>query len=140
MIIWTHFYDQAADQCFSNISDLGKGRQMPVHYGSKEHHFQVFHFKYYYGINYYGKYLHRLILKQFKIIFQKNRMRRSWQKNNIDIVKCKWLFSSIMKSYIFADNFVTSRYAASTSCWCCLCPQIVQEKKYFDLLFWWRSC
>jgi 2-oxoisovalerate dehydrogenase E1 component alpha subunit len=32
---------QAADQCFSNESDLGKGRQMPVHYGSKEHNFQT---------------------------------------------------------------------------------------------------
>jgi len=32
---------QAADQCFSNESDLGKGRQMPVHYGSKELNFQT---------------------------------------------------------------------------------------------------
>jgi 2-oxoisovalerate dehydrogenase E1 component alpha subunit len=36
-----NFSVQAADQCFSNVSDLGKGRQMPVHYGSKELHFQV---------------------------------------------------------------------------------------------------
>lgn len=36
-----NFFVQAADQCFSNVSDLGKGRQMPVHYGSKELHFQV---------------------------------------------------------------------------------------------------
>lgn len=26
-------------QCFSNIDDTGKGRQMPVHYGSKEHNY-----------------------------------------------------------------------------------------------------
>ncbi|XP_077839165.1 2-oxoisovalerate dehydrogenase subunit alpha, mitochondrial isoform X1 [Macaca mulatta] len=26
-------------QCYGNISDLGKGRQMPVHYGCKERHF-----------------------------------------------------------------------------------------------------
>lgn len=32
---------QAADQCFSNEMDLGKGRQMPVHYGSKELNFQT---------------------------------------------------------------------------------------------------
>lgn len=32
---------QAADQCFSNEGDLGKGRQMPVHYGSKELNFQT---------------------------------------------------------------------------------------------------
>ena len=32
---------QLADQCFSNVADRGKGRQMPVHYGSKEHHFQT---------------------------------------------------------------------------------------------------
>lgn len=25
---------QALDQCFSNVDDLGKGRQMPIHYGS----------------------------------------------------------------------------------------------------------
>lgn len=29
------------DQCFSNESDLGKGRQMPVHYGSKKLNFQT---------------------------------------------------------------------------------------------------
>jgi 2-oxoisovalerate dehydrogenase E1 component alpha subunit len=32
---------QIAHQCFSNALDLGKGRQMPVHYGSKELHFQT---------------------------------------------------------------------------------------------------
>ncbi|KAA0150427.1 hypothetical protein FNF27_03645 [Cafeteria roenbergensis] len=30
---------QFADQCCSNEDDGGKGRQMPVHYGSPEHHF-----------------------------------------------------------------------------------------------------
>lgn len=30
-----------ADQCFSNKDDLGKGRQMPVHYGSARLHFQT---------------------------------------------------------------------------------------------------
>ncbi|KAI9209376.1 thiamine diphosphate-binding protein [Polychytrium aggregatum] len=28
--------DQFMNQCYSNASDLGKGRQMPVHYGTKE--------------------------------------------------------------------------------------------------------
>lgn len=32
---------QFAHQCFSNAHDLGKGRQMPVHYGSKEHNIQT---------------------------------------------------------------------------------------------------
>lgn len=32
---------QFADQCFSNSSDLGKGRQMPVHYGSKALNFHT---------------------------------------------------------------------------------------------------
>lgn len=26
-------------QCYANADDLGKGRQMPVHYGSKDLHF-----------------------------------------------------------------------------------------------------
>lgn len=26
-------------QCYGNVSDLGKGRQMPVHYGCRERHF-----------------------------------------------------------------------------------------------------
>lgn len=30
-----------ADQLFSNTNDLGKGRQMPVHYGSKDLHMQT---------------------------------------------------------------------------------------------------
>lgn len=36
-LLWRGFtVQQAADQCFSNEMDLGKGRQMPVHYGTKE--------------------------------------------------------------------------------------------------------
>lgn len=27
------------NQCYGNVNDLGKGRQMPVHYGCKERHF-----------------------------------------------------------------------------------------------------
>jgi 2-oxoisovalerate dehydrogenase E1 component alpha subunit len=30
-----------AHQCFSNMNDVGKGRQMPVHYGSRKHDFQT---------------------------------------------------------------------------------------------------
>ena len=42
VLLWRGFtLQQAADQCFSNESDLGKGRQMPVHYGSKELNFQT---------------------------------------------------------------------------------------------------
>eukprot|EP00045_Choanoeca_perplexa_P013342 m.150958 g.150958 ORF g.150958 m.150958 type:complete len:424 (-) comp16327_c0_seq3:2304-3575(-) len=29
------------DQCYGNENDLGKGRMMPVHYGSKEHNFHT---------------------------------------------------------------------------------------------------
>ncbi len=37
VLMWRGFtMEQFADQCFSNKGDLGKGRQMPVHYGSKE--------------------------------------------------------------------------------------------------------
>lgn len=32
---------QFADQCFSNESDLGRGRQMPVHYGSRALNYQT---------------------------------------------------------------------------------------------------
>ncbi|GMI43209.1 hypothetical protein TrCOL_g2608 [Triparma columacea] len=36
VLMWRGFtMDQFADQCFSNKGDLGKGRQMPVHYGSR---------------------------------------------------------------------------------------------------------
>ncbi|CAM9323435.1 unnamed protein product [Ectocarpus sp. 8 AP-2014] len=42
LLMWRDFGIQSfADQCLSNISDLGKGRQMPVHYGSKELHYQT---------------------------------------------------------------------------------------------------
>ena len=34
VLLWRGFsLQQAADQCFSNEKDLGKGKQMPVHYG-----------------------------------------------------------------------------------------------------------
>jgi TPP-dependent pyruvate/acetoin dehydrogenase alpha subunit len=35
LLMWRGFtLDQFCNQCFSNKADLGKGRQMPVHYGS----------------------------------------------------------------------------------------------------------
>jgi len=35
-LMWRGFtLQQFADQCFNNASDLGKGRQMPIHYGSR---------------------------------------------------------------------------------------------------------
>ena len=41
-LLWRGFtVQQCADQCFSNEADLGKGRQMPVHYGTKELNFQT---------------------------------------------------------------------------------------------------
>jgi len=41
-LIWRGFtLEQCIDQCFSNENDLGKGRQMPVHYGSKSLCFQT---------------------------------------------------------------------------------------------------
>ncbi|RUP47755.1 thiamine diphosphate-binding protein [Jimgerdemannia flammicorona] len=33
--------DEFMNQCYSNEGDIGKGRQMPVHYGSKKHNFQT---------------------------------------------------------------------------------------------------
>ncbi len=34
---WRGFtIDQIINQCIGNVADGGKGRQMPVHYGSKE--------------------------------------------------------------------------------------------------------
>ena len=37
VMLWRGFtVDDCMDQCFSNWKDLGRGRQMPVHYGSKE--------------------------------------------------------------------------------------------------------
>lgn len=42
VLMWRGFSMQAmADQCFSNCDDLGKGRQMPVHYGTKELNFHT---------------------------------------------------------------------------------------------------
>ena len=32
---------QCADQCYSNEADIGKGRQMPVHYGSRDLNIQT---------------------------------------------------------------------------------------------------
>lgn len=34
-------FQQFMNQCYSNRHDIGKGRQMPIHYGSPEHHFQT---------------------------------------------------------------------------------------------------
>ena len=42
VLMWRGFtMNQFADQCFSNSGDLGKGRQMPVHYGSRELNFHT---------------------------------------------------------------------------------------------------
>merc|ERR1711879_417149 len=42
VLLWRGFSSQQMmHQCFSNAEDLGKGRQMPVHYGSKDLHFQT---------------------------------------------------------------------------------------------------
>jgi 2-oxoisovalerate dehydrogenase E1 component alpha subunit len=42
VLMWRGFtLQQFSDQLFSNKDDLGKGRQMPVHYGSARHHFQT---------------------------------------------------------------------------------------------------
>ncbi|CAN0004974.1 unnamed protein product [Heterosigma akashiwo] len=41
-LLWRGFTPQEfADQCFGNSGDLGKGRMMPVHYGSKELNFHT---------------------------------------------------------------------------------------------------
>lgn len=41
-LMWRGFtLQQFADQCFSNVSDLGKGRQMPIHYGSRALNYQT---------------------------------------------------------------------------------------------------
>ena len=38
--MWRGFpLDRFMNQCFGNAADVGKGRQMPVHYGSNEHAF-----------------------------------------------------------------------------------------------------
>lgn len=37
VLMWRGFtFDQFMNQCYGNIEDAGIGRQMPVHYGSKE--------------------------------------------------------------------------------------------------------
>lgn len=42
VLMWRGFtLQQFADQCFSNEGDPAKGRQMPVHYGSRELHYQT---------------------------------------------------------------------------------------------------
>lgn len=41
VLMWRGFtVDQCMDQCFSNRLEGGKGRQMPVHYGSEEYNTQ----------------------------------------------------------------------------------------------------
>lgn len=38
--MWRGFtVQQCVDQCYGNIDDAGKGRQMPVHYGSRKLNF-----------------------------------------------------------------------------------------------------
>lgn len=40
VLVWRGFrIDQFIDQCYGNVDDLGRGKQMPVHYGSKELNF-----------------------------------------------------------------------------------------------------
>ena len=42
LLMWRGFtLEQFSNQCFSNDADLGKGRQMPVHYGSRALHYQT---------------------------------------------------------------------------------------------------
>jgi 2-oxoisovalerate dehydrogenase E1 component alpha subunit len=42
VLLWRGFsVESCADQCLSNSGDTGKGRQLPVHYGSAEHNFQT---------------------------------------------------------------------------------------------------
>jgi 2-oxoisovalerate dehydrogenase E1 component alpha subunit len=42
LLMWRGFtLQQFTDQCFSNEADLGKGRQMPVHYGSRALNYQT---------------------------------------------------------------------------------------------------
>lgn len=40
VLIWRGFtIEQFLDQCYGNVGDKGKGRQMPVHYGSRDLNF-----------------------------------------------------------------------------------------------------
>lgn len=42
MLVYRGFsLDEFVNQCFSNELDYGKGRQMPIHYGSKRLNFQT---------------------------------------------------------------------------------------------------
>jgi len=42
VLLWRDFpMEQCMNQCFSNDLDYGKGRQMPVHYGSKKFSYQT---------------------------------------------------------------------------------------------------
>jgi 2-oxoisovalerate dehydrogenase E1 component alpha subunit len=42
ILMWRGFtLEQFTDQCFGNKADLGKGRQMPVHYGSRALNYQT---------------------------------------------------------------------------------------------------
>lgn len=42
LLMWRGFsLNQFTDQCFGNKNDLGKGRQMPVHYGSRALNYQT---------------------------------------------------------------------------------------------------
>lgn len=42
VLLWRGFtLENMIDQCCSNEGDSGKGRQMPVHYGSNKHYFQT---------------------------------------------------------------------------------------------------
>ncbi|XP_048731932.1 2-oxoisovalerate dehydrogenase subunit alpha, mitochondrial-like [Ostrea edulis] len=40
VLMWRGFsLDQFINQCYGNVEDMGKGRQMPVHYGSRDLHY-----------------------------------------------------------------------------------------------------
>ncbi|XP_057973393.1 2-oxoisovalerate dehydrogenase subunit alpha 1, mitochondrial-like isoform X2 [Malania oleifera] len=40
VLLWRGFtFQEFADQCFGNKADYGKGRQMPIHYGSNKHNY-----------------------------------------------------------------------------------------------------
>lgn len=40
VLMWRGYtLDQFMNQCYGNQNDLGKGRQMPVHYGSRDLNF-----------------------------------------------------------------------------------------------------
>ena len=41
VLMWRGFtVEQCMHQCFSTRQDVGRGRQMPVHYGSKDYNYQ----------------------------------------------------------------------------------------------------